>query len=337
MSETENIVDQEVEKPVSQRLLLSLKEAAKIIGTKGLRIQKIREDNNVTIGISERRARCSDRILTCSGNIENVSNSIGDIARILNNSNDDNENEGESVEEDVNERFTYPFLNFRLPKPTVEEIKENPDKLKDIVNIRILATKSQCSAIIGTKGDRIKSYIERFGVKMVVSNDPLPDSDERILEIQGFPNSITIVLVEVNTLIKNEVPFNSNEVSYVPHTSVQTSDVAQPIRAPRRPVRHFEEEFKIIVKIPEAYVGAVVGRQGNRIANLRKFSKTKIVIEKRADEITQDTERVFEIISNDMKNVKVAETMLKRNLAAEIQRRAEQAEEVLEILESAED
>ncbi|EDO14561.1 hypothetical protein Kpol_292p3 [Vanderwaltozyma polyspora DSM 70294] len=329
-SDSENKQTTTTATSVTQRLLLSLKEAAKIIGTKGTKIQKVRDDNNVKIGISERKERCSDRILICTGSIEDVSNAIGDICEILlsedvvTNDEDSNEKENDEYNSIEDEKFVYPFLNFRLAKPTLDEVND-AETLKKIINIRVLVTRAQCSAIIGTKGDRIKSLIENRGVRMIASNQTLPDSDERLLEIQGTSMAITKVLEDINAVISNEVRA-TREKRYVPHVRRRNQPVSTNTSSNTGSSKSFDEEFKSIVKIPEAYVGAIVGRQGNRIANLRKYSKTKIVIEKRASEVSDDAERIFEIISNDIKNVELAESMLKKNLETEIQRRKEMEE-----------
>ncbi|CCE65712.1 hypothetical protein TPHA_0M01370 [Tetrapisispora phaffii CBS 4417] len=323
----ENIADH----VISQRLLLSLDEAGAIIGQQGATIEKIKEDNNVTINISDSKPNCSDRVLTSTGKIQDVANSIGDVCRVLASTAVEDSESEEKVSSEVSPYF---FLRFRLPKPSVEEMKETPDKLKDIVNIRVLVTRSQCSAIIGKNGDRIKSYINDFGVKMLATNNFLPRSNERLLEIQGFPVAITKVLTAVDTLVAKEVvpPTNPAREYYTPYNrnSSQGAQSTGSANRTRTPIRRTGEEFKKLVNIPETYVGAIVGRSGNRIANLRRATRTSIDIGKRSEEeVASETERVFEIVGSRMIDVERAETMLLKNLETEVKRRAEQVEDAV--------
>lgn len=109
---------------INHRLLLSLKEAAKIIGTKGSTISRIRAANAVKIGISEKVPGCSDRILSCAGNVINVANAIGDIVDVLNKRNPENE---DAAEGEAEEHYYFHFLNHILPAPqrTRSEICSN--------------------------------------------------------------------------------------------------------------------------------------------------------------------------------------------------------------------
>lgn len=326
-SQTDNTVANGTNTPpiatTTHRLLLSLREAARVIGTAGATIQKIRTDNQVKIGVSEREQGCSDRILVVTGPIESVANAIGDIVVVL--TDEKYAYDGEDNDNDENsKRYNYHYLNFILPPPTPAEIQENPDSnLTAIGNIRLLVTNSQLSGIIGKNGTRIKSLIEHHGVKMVASKDFLPDSDERVLEIQGFAGSVATAIIELDSITAHEtdVSFTSERL-YYPHSRRSSGSSASP-RSSGNNAFNSNREFSVIVEVPEQYVGALVGRQGNRIANLRKFTKTKVVIDKRADDANDnpDNIRKFEIVSDHMKNVRLAESMLKRNLKTEIERR----------------
>lgn len=303
---------------ISHRALLSLRESAKVIGTKGHTIQRSREVNHVKIGLSEKEPGCSDRVLSCAGTISNVANALGDMVDTLNDGDNDSETESE--------RYSFHFLNHILPAPSREEIKD-AEQLKNIGTLRLLVTNSQLSSIIGKGGNKIKSLIDRHGVKIVASRDFLPDSDERVLEMQGFPGSITSALVEISEILLNEMDIAfASERRYYPHLRKSNSSVigkgsdntsgSQEIEN-----RVFGQDYEAIVHVPEAYVGAIVGRQGNRIANLRKYTKTKIIVEKKArNEQPPDDQqtRTFTIVGDHRKNVKLAESMLLKNLSAEI-------------------
>ncbi|QLL32886.1 hypothetical protein HG536_0D04080 [Torulaspora globosa] len=316
---------------INHRVLLSLRESARVIGIKGNTIQRIREVNHVKIGLSEKQPGCSDRILSCAGSIANVSNALGDVAETLN----DTEGEGSG-----NEKYAFHFLNHILPPPSKDEIKD-AEQLKNIGTLRLLVTSSQLSSIIGKGGYRIKSLIEKHGVKIVASRHFLPDSDERVLEMQGFPGSITNGLIEISEILLNEMDISfASERRYYPHLRSTKEPYTHPAVHDRSKRNHdttggesstdtgkaTTTDHVLVVNIPEAYVGAIVGRQGNRIANLRKFTKTKIIVEKKSENKTDKPAsgkqtRVFTILGSHMKNVKLAESMLLKNLNAEIEKR----------------
>ena len=314
---------------VNHRVLLSLPEAAKIIGTKGSTIDKIRTDNNVKIGISEKIQGCSDRILSCAGTIVNVANALADVMTLINEDPDLN-----------NRKYPFHYLNHILPPPSINEISENDQSdLNKIGTLRLIMLNSHLSSIIGKNGHTIKGLIDKHGVKIVASKDFLPDSSERILEIQGFSGSVANTLIEISEILVKDVDITfSSDKRYFPH-------LRNPINNNNNNTRNSNGNGGIIhsgtgidiseleVLIPEAYVGAVVGRQGNRIANLRKFTKTRIIIEKHESEsalqhsqkFNENGEpcRTFTIIGNSMKQIKLAETMLLKNLQTEIERRNE--------------
>lgn len=314
---------------ISHRALLSLRESAKVIGTKGHTIQRSREVNHVKIGLSEKQPGCSDRVLSCAGTIANVANALGDMVETL------NDRDSEGGEELEVEKYSFHFLNHILPAPSRDEIKD-AEQLKNIGTLRLLVTNSQLSSIIGKGGNKIKSLIERHGVKIVASRDFLPDSDERVLEMQGFPGSITSALVEISEILLNEMDFAfASERRYYPHlrkSNPNPGDRAVRSSEPSGESHEFDSErsgasnqdYSAVVNVPEAYVGAIVGRQGNRIANLRKYTKTRIIVDKKSEEeqpIDSQQPRTFTIHGDHQKNVKLAESMLLKNLSVEIGKR----------------
>ena len=319
---------------INHRVLLSLPEAAKIIGTKGSTIDKIRTDNNVKIGISEKIQGCSDRILSCAGTIINVANALADVMTLI--------NEDPDL---CNRKYPFHYLNHILPPPSANEISEDDQsELDKIGTLRLMMLNSHLSSIIGRNGHTIKGLIDRHGVKIVASRDFLPDSSERILEIQGFPGSVANTLVEISEILVKDIDISfSSDKRYFPHLRNPTynnnnnnfGNNSGSIGISNGGIIHSSSGIdlsELEVLIPEAYVGAVMGRQGNRIANLRKFTKTRIIIEKHDSELLQHPQkynehgepcRSFTIIGNSMKQIKLAETMLLKNLQTEIERRHE--------------
>lgn len=301
---------------MEMRVLVSLDEASRIIGTKGETISKIRNDNNVKIGISKTVPGCSDRILTTSGEYTNVANSLCDvIEQLLASYNSEKEQDENDVSLMQKKKFPFPFLNHILPLPSINEIKDSHE-LKNIGYIRLIILNLQLSSIIGKQGTKIKSLIEKNGVKIVASKDFLPDSNERILEIQGFPSSISNTIKDIGTTLHNDQVITesheqlpqqiANAKLYYPHL--------------KNPIDN--DEVKATVLVPETFVGAMLGKQGKRLNSLRKYTNTKIIAAK-ATESKDDQVYFFTITGNNMKNVLMAESMLLKNLETEMERRQE--------------
>ncbi|CCK71507.1 Hek2p KNAG_0H00920 [Huiozyma naganishii CBS 8797] len=316
---------------ISHRVLLSLSEAAKIIGTKGSKIAKIRTENNVKIGISEKIMGCSDRILSCAGTVFNVANALGDVVDDLNEPDEFDEQGNALPNNDYAKKYPFHFLNHILPPPSSDEIKD-PKELANIGTLRLIIINSHLSSIIGKGGATIKGLIEKHGVKIVASKDFLPDSNERVLEIQGFPSAITNTLIEISDILINDVDLTFNtEKRYFPHLKRPAENPAG-ANAGSFDYENANQSTQAVVLIPESYVGVMVGRQGNRIANLRKFTRTKIIIEKndfaesdmphRVVDANGEPCRKFTIMGHIPKQVKLAESMLLKNLSTEIERRS---------------
>lgn len=276
---------------ITFHVLVSLKEAAKIIGPQGNTIESIRKENDIKIGISPREKSCSDRLLNVSGNARQVANALGQVLRVL-------------TTDYEPEEHVFKHLRFMLPPASKEEI-EDPEKWKQIGNLRLICTNPQISSVIGQQGAKIKKLIETHSVKLVASKHFLPDSKDRVLEIQGFPTSVANCINEIAELfIQGDVHVPPRTLPrYYPHS------------------KHTKEiQVSQTLAIPKEYVGALLGVGGNRIANLRKFTKTKIVI---GQEPNETGNRIFTIWGNDQKSVKLAQTMLLKNLDVEKKRREE--------------
>ncbi|CCD22922.1 KH domain-containing protein NDAI_0A07680 [Naumovozyma dairenensis CBS 421] len=284
---------------VEHRFLLSLREAAALIGKKGATIKRIREDNDVKIAINASSPLCTDRILQCNGSIENVSKAIVDCLKV--------------IKENVNKPtkpFSFSFLNSLMSKPTTSDFKnvKTDEDLENVQSIRLILSTSMIGAVIGKNGNIIKKLMEDHDVRIVASKRQLPDSFERILEIQGLANEIAECLTVVSHIVlANRVIDPKGERRYVPHAEKHA----------RNNNNTNTKKYTGSVVVPEKYVGTLIGVKGSRINNLRSFTNTEINIVNFKDEATNENKSRFTIVGKYEKNVKTAESMLIRNLEAE--------------------
>lgn len=313
----ENVSD---DLPTYLRFMLSLDECGKIFGPQGQYLRKIKQDNHVKIDITEKQVGCSDRILTCAGSIANISHAMTDIVMLL-----------ISNQSEEPKRYPFYFLNSFLPIPELSDFK-TIDSLEEIYNIRLILTNTQISSIIGKQGRTIKQLIDNHDVKIVASRNFLPDSDERILQIQGPSTEIGNTIADITKTLNTEINIDQiTERHYFPH--VQDSSDIKEINSRKTNSRFKDKNYSATVLIPNSLVGAMMGSKGNRISNLRKFTHTRIATGKMDDNdsniVDSETNEVFRkfIISGDnLDNVKKAENLLNSNLESEIKRRNETEE-----------
>lgn len=174
---------------VTIRSLLSTKGAGVVIGKAGKTVEQLREETGVKAGISKVVQGVNDRVLTISGTVDQVHKAYAFIARTL------------------------------LETP----IQYNVELPPDTTLIRLLISHTLMGSIIGRQGSKIKEIQENTGVKLVANKEMLPQSTERIVEIQGTPESIGAAVHEIAKSLRQDWERGSqNTVYYDPKVRVAT-------------------------------------------------------------------------------------------------------------------
>lgn len=213
--------------------------------------------------------------------------------------------------------------------------------------------------IIGRQGLKIKQIQDTSGVRMVAQKEMLPQSTERIVEVQGSPQGIEKAVWEIGKCLIDDHERGYGTVLYNPAVRVQPgvgplangmgggrsynrtghgadfSD-ALPASYGRRsgsdaasrppPPTHTEdgEEMQTQnISIPSDMVGCIIGRGGSKISEIRKSSGARISIAKAPHDETG--ERMFTITGSASANEK-ALYLLYENLEAEKMRRSQAQE-----------
>jgi heterogeneous nuclear rnp K-like protein 2 len=211
--------------------------------------------------------------------------------------------------------------------------------------------------IIGRQGAKIKLIQEASGVRMVAQKEMLPQSTERIVEVQGTPAGIERAVWEIGKCLIDDADRGYGTVLYNPAVRVQSgvgplsngagmstgnrsynrtghgadfsdapptynrrsgSDAAS--RPP--PPTHTEDGEEIQtqnISIPSDMVGCIIGRAGSKISEIRKSSGARISIAKAPHD--ESGERMFTITGTAASNEK-ALYLLYENLEAEKGRRS---------------
>ena len=210
--------------------------------------------------------------------------------------------------------------------------------------------------IIGRQGLKIKQIQDASGVRMVAQKEMLPQSTERIVEVQGTPDGVQKAVWEIGKCLIDDEQRGYGTVLYSPAVRVQggapppngnsssfgsprsfnrTGNGADftggaPPYSPRRnapsdagppPVVEEGEDIQTQnISIPADMVGCIIGRGGSKISEIRKSSGARISIAKAPHDETG--ERMFTITGGPSANEK-ALYLLYENLEAEKMRRSQ--------------
>jgi heterogeneous nuclear rnp K-like protein 2 len=87
--------------------------------------------------------------------------------------------------------------------------------------IRLLISHNQMGTIIGRQGLKIKHIQDVSGVRMVAQKEMLPQSTERIVEVQGTPEGIEKAVWEIGKCLVDDWQRGTGTVLYNPSVRVQ--------------------------------------------------------------------------------------------------------------------
>ncbi|KAJ9089604.1 RNA binding protein, heterogenous nuclear RNP-K like protein [Entomophthora muscae] len=303
---------QEEKDPTSQyvltlRALITSKEAGMVIGKEGKNVNDIRENTGARAGVSKVVPGVATRILTISGQLDVVVKAYVLVARSL-----------------------------------AGGLESNS------ASLRILVAHSLMGTIIGRMGTKIKQIQETSGAKMIANKEMLPQSTERVVEIQGTPEAIGLALTEMGLCILAEWEKTSGTILFNP---VQQLSPPSPFYTPYTPEIGFRREpvrfdpmspglinpmlnplgnplmspLNLITKrlsIAADMVGCVIGKQGSKIAEIRRLSNAKVSIAKETDH--DSNTRLFTIYGSHEAN-DTAIYLIYAQLEAEKDRRTQLA------------
>ncbi|KAH0555613.1 hypothetical protein GP486_006441 [Trichoglossum hirsutum] len=312
------------------RAIVSSKEAGVIIGKAGKNVADLREETGVKAGVSKVVQGVHDRVLTVTGSLDGVAKAYAIVAKGL--------LEG------------APMVGMGGVVPN-----------NGTHPIRLLISHNQMGTIIGRQGLKIKHIQDVSSVRMVAQKEMLPQSTERIVEVQGSPEGIQKAVWEIGKCLVDDWQRGTGTVLYNPAVRVQgigstvvggvsngsgmsggsrtynrTGNGADFNDGPSyntrrsnsdaagRPPGTTEDGEEIQtqnISIPADMVGCIIGRGGSKISEIRKSSGARISIAKTAHDETG--ERMFTIMGSTSSNEK-ALYLLYENLEAEKMRRSSQ-------------
>ncbi|KAI4735842.1 hypothetical protein E4T50_13648 [Aureobasidium sp. EXF-12298] len=309
------------------RAIVSSKEAGVIIGKAGQNVAELRDKTGVRAGVSKVVPGVHDRVLTVLGALDAVASAYGHVA------------DG---------------LLKGVPQLGMGGVASNPNTHP----VRLLISHNQMGTIIGRQGLKIKQIQDASGVRMVAQKEMLPQSTERIVEIQGTPDGIQKAVWEIGKCLVDDEQRGYGTILYNPAVRVSGGASGAPANngssypsegrrsynrtgngtdfsdapaaytrresAPRAPAPVTGEEDEDIqtqnISIPADMVGCIIGRAGSKISEIRKSSGARISIAKAPHD--ESGERMFTITGSSSANEK-ALYLLYENLEAEKMRRSQ--------------
>lgn len=194
------------------RAIVSSKEAGVIIGKGGKNVADLRDETGVKAGVSKVVQGVYDRVLTITGGCEAISRAYAVVARAL--------LEGAPavgmggvVQNNGTHRMAQPapdmfffFFGALLTVPAA---------------IKLLISHNQMGTIIGRQGLKIKHIQDVSGVRMVAQKEMLPQSTERIVEVQGTPEGIQRAVWEICKCLVDDWQRGTGTVLYNPVVRTQ--------------------------------------------------------------------------------------------------------------------
>jgi len=281
------------------RALVSTKDAGVIIGKGGKNVAELRDQTGVKAGVSKVIPGVHERVLTVSGSVEGVAKAYALIVTQL-----------------VSASASSPVQSSHSVPPTA---------------IRLLISHNLMGSVIGRNGLKIKAIQDSSGARMTAAKDMLPQSTERIVEVQGTSESIGRAVEEIGRCLLEDWERGLGTVYYHPGTADERSGRRPGPSSNRRngeggrgrtspspssqPPANLRTQN---ISIPSDMVGCIIGRNGTKITEIRRLSGSKISIAKEPHDETG--ERMFTIIGTPEANEK-ALFLLYNQLESEKERR----------------
>jgi heterogeneous nuclear rnp K-like protein 2 len=292
------------------RALVTTKEAGVIIGKGGKNVADLREQTGVKAGVSKVIPGVHERVLTVGGSVDAIAKAYNlIIAQLVTSS-----------------------------PPPVSLSSSSPH-----TSIRLLISHNLMGTVIGRNGLKIKAIQDVSGARMVASKEMLPQSTERIVEVQGSPEAISRAIEEIAKCLLEDWERGAGTVPFHPgvgeerlgsrrsngyagggmNTRRSAGDVPRRGSSPPSPHSPSMGQPPANLRtqnilIPADMVGCIIGRNGSKITEIRRLSGSKISIAKAPHD--NSGERMFTIVGTPAANEK-ALFLLYNQLESEKERR----------------
>jgi poly(rC)-binding protein 2/3/4 len=287
------------------RALIVTQDASIIIGRAGAHVNEIREKSGARVTISESIPGNPERILNVFGALDAVSKAFGLIVRRINDE---------------------PFDVASVPGSRA-------------VTIKFIIPNSRMGSVIGRGGSKIKEIQDASGARLNASEVMLPGSTERILSVSGVADAIHIAVYYIGTILleyqeRNPGPpggaYRQQPGGFQQGPPSNFSGPPPPRGggggggggggAPPADMAAPGSQTQQIF-IPNALVGAIIGKAGVKINEIRAQSQCQIRVTEPGTapgpgQVANPEERLV-TITGQPSNINVAVQMLYHRLESE--------------------
>nr|CAG8594807.1 6910_t:CDS:2 [Entrophospora candida] len=234
------------------RALVSTKEAGVIIGKAGKNVAELREVTGVKAGVTKVVQGVQDRVLSVVGTLEGV------------------------AKNPVN------------ASPNSTPITPPPNAY---TSVRLLISHNLMGTIIGRQGLKIKHIQDVSSARMVASKEMLPQSTERVVEVQGTVEAIRLAVWEIGRCLIEDNERGIGTVLYNP--AIRVTSTYPPIR---------RNDYTTRTGNGTDFTRCIIGKGGSKISEIRRLSGSRISIAKTPHDETG--ERMFTIQGSAESNEK---------------------------------
>jgi heterogeneous nuclear rnp K-like protein 2 len=191
--------------PLTLRAIVSSKEAGVIIGKAGKNVADLRDETGVKAGVSKVVPGVHDRVLTVTGSLDGIARAYSIVTQTL-------------LDNPPSTMTAVPPGQHRmfLPARSWSYVANNA-----LIAVRLLISHNQMGTIIGRQGLKIKHIQDVSGARMVAQKEMLPQSTERVVEVQGDANAIRMAVWEIGKCLIDDWQRGTGTVLYNPAVRAQ--------------------------------------------------------------------------------------------------------------------
>jgi heterogeneous nuclear rnp K-like protein 2 len=235
MDATPKTEEEYAQSMLTLRAIVSSKEAGVIIGKAGKNVADLRDETGVKAGVSKVVPGVHDRVLTVTGPLQGTARAYAIVAKGLLEGAPQMGMGGVVSNNGTHRKsFNIPSTISQENRPPLPQKASsahvNPHQARgNLVNrmrpkplanstpaVRLLISHNQMGTIIGRQGLKIKHIQDASGVRMVAQKEMLPQSTERIVEVQGTPEGIEKAVWEIGKCLIDDWQRGTGTVLYNP-------------------------------------------------------------------------------------------------------------------------
>lgn len=237
MDATPKTEEEYAQSMLTLRAIVSSKEAGVIIGKAGKNVADLRDETGVKAGVSKVVPGVHDRVLTVTGPLQGTARAYAIVAKGLlegapqmgmggvvsnNGTHRKSFNGPSTLPQDSSTPLPKRASSAHVNPQSHQSSLNSTARMRTISRanfpkaVRLLISHNQMGTIIGRQGLKIKHIQDASGVRMVAQKEMLPQSTERIVEVQGTPEGIEKAVWEIGKCLIDDWQRGTGTVLYNP-------------------------------------------------------------------------------------------------------------------------